>query len=789
MARGVSDLGTILAIGVVSAWFAASEAPAQQLPPADLPALEASDPSDLYFQGWMLIRDAEQLQQDDQPIEALAKFRRAAQIFDSVASGFPKWRPEMVTSRRKKTFDQIAEVSPAALRKREEEERTIAELEGGARAGAGPDGAQPPSLEVELPELPVQPARPVETLESRRIAELEKRVATLRDEITRSHQAERRSQTAAREQQAAANQARTQADRALAAAARARAEQERLAERNRQLEAEAQDRDVPPPAPAQPSADGRTGRDRDLAIARLQKAQAELDRLRRKLAEAPVQEEMDALARRINGLEREKEVMSRALESSQAESREARAQIDALQQERGRLRQEIADLRNNLEIERKTANEVVAGQRKQLEEFQQLVKAKDAELAGAKRRIQSLETELAEVRDSFNELREERDGLLRERDQMAALLKLNEAGQLQQVIDQNLALDRELRETRKQFERLQEDNDATKDELLEAKRDLAISKLRIQEFRREKKEQEQRLAELRERLRSEERALAEGDADPAEAEMLRRIIHRQLKVQEKREEARELLLSTLESKAQDDDEIRRAMAIFQGAELNLSPEEMRVLEAEEVDGVIVSPYARPRGEVERNLAGLERQLEPFRAAGTRAFQNGRLHAAREAFEMIVERHPGDTASMCRLGLVHYKLDDPIAAAEMFRRACEIDSRNPYAHRMLGHTLSKLGEHDEALRSLERAVELAPTQSENHLLLGNAQFRVGNLPAAEEAFRTASACDETLAEPHYNLAILCARDGRKQEGRDHYARALELGAAPNLDLEQRLQNEG
>lgn len=711
-----------------------AQAPAPASPEAKAPA--SFDASDVYFQGWLLTKDAEKLHAEGRHLEAIDKLRRARELFDTIRNTFPDWRPDMVQSRLQKTFDQIAEISPDAFREQQEKQQAIAELEGGSRRGAetAPPNSAAPAIEIPPAREPAKPAAPAPSLESRRIAELETEVRQLQQSLQKSTRRP------------------TPADPAPLA---------------RQQEAE---------------------RQRDLNMAELQRARSELDQLRRKLAEAPVQEEMLALGRRIDGLEREKEVMSQALETSRAETREARAQVDAIQQERGRLMQEVADLKQSLDLERETSNQVVAGQRRQIEHFQQLLKQKDTALERASRRIQSLESELGEVRASFNELREERDQLLRERDQMAALLKLNESGQLQQVIDQNLALDRELRQARERYDELQQENDATKEDLVAALRDLAISKLRIQEFRREREEQEQRLSELRQRLRHEEDQLATTEADPAEVEMLRSIIQRQLKIQEKREQARGLLLSALGEKAAQDQEIQRAMAIFQGAELNLSPDEMRVLDAEEVDGVIVSPYARPRDEVERSLAGLERDLAPYRTAAVRAFQNGRLLAARETFEMIVERHPGDSATMCKLGLVELKLDDPVAAAEIFRRASEVDPTNPYAHRMLGHASSVMGANDDALAALRRAAELSPTHAETHVLLGNLLFRMGQLEEAEETFLTAIACDETLAEPQYNLAVLQARLGRPAEGYKHYLRALELGAPPNLELEQKLRSK-
>ncbi|MBB5351656.1 putative nucleic acid-binding Zn-ribbon protein [Haloferula luteola] len=706
--------------------FAVGLAPvmAQQSgPSATAPA--AFDPSDVYFQGWLLCNDAEKLSKQGKASEALEKLRRATQLFDTISQSFPEWKKDMVESRRRKVSDAIAEVLPDARREQEKDEQVRSELEGGVLRGGTPD-PDGSLLDSGLPVAPIPSTQPVETLASRRIRDLQSQVETLKAQIT------------------------------------------------------------------QGPANGQTDRQRDRAVAELQSARAELDRLRRQTAEAPMQGELDALARRIDKLEAEKAVMGRALDASRKETEEARGQVSALQNERARLlgqidqiKQELADTQRDLETERAAANQVVAGQLKQIQALQDTIKKKDEQLASAHKTIDNLQSELGELRASYQEVQEERNELLRERDQMAALLNLNKSGQLEAVIDQNLALDRELRETKKRYDALQEDSDASKEDLLEALRDLAISKLRIQEYRRENQEQQQRLNQLQSRLRGEASSVTEHSVSSDEAEMVRGILERQLKIQKKRGEIKDLLMGSLGETAEKDEKIQRALDIFQGSELNLTAEELRVIEGQEVDGVIISPYARPRSEVERSLADLTRELQPYEAAGIRAYKSGRLFAAREAFEIMIDRNPGDVAAMCKLGLVQNQLNEPAAAAEVFRRATELDPKNPYAHRMLGYLMSQLGNHPEAVVELQRAVDLAPTHAESHLLLGNARFQSGDLAGAEDAYKMATSCDPTNAEAHYNLAILLQRLGRKLDAAEAYGKSLQNGATPNPELEKKI----
>jgi hypothetical protein len=685
------------------------------------------DPSDVYFQGWLLSRDAEKLQAEKKHAEALEKLIRARQLFESVSAYFPLWKPEMVKGRREKTQDIIDVVGPLALQENQAKQRSLAELEGGARTGVI-EGEPPRPLNGGLPLAPMQPTQELETLETRRIAELEARVKELQADLS---------------------------------ASRNPGSAERQASRARDLE-----------------------KQRDLARAELQRSQDELRRLRSRYQSEPMQQELRNLADQLQAKERERAAIAQALSQSQQETREAKAQADALNIERGRLAQKAADLERNLEQERKLQSEVIAAQQRQLRALQQELRGRNDDLAKANQRIAGLELQLSEMKQSYDELREERDGLLRERDQMAALLKLNEGSQIQQLIDQNMGLAKQLREANEKVDRLNKDHNATQDQLLEAMRDLAIAKGNINNFKREKAAQDKRIAELERRLRSEAASLP-GGGDPAEVQMLRGIIQKQLRIQERRRQSTELLVDALGDLAEKDPKVKDAVALLDGNELKLTPKEMDVLKDDGVDVEFNSPFRRSQGEVDASVAELEGGNRPFIEAISRAFLANRFESSRELSEMVLERNPGDTATMCRLGVIHLRLNQPDDAAQAFRNATVIDNANPFAHRMLGYTLMETGDYGEALEALKRSVDLAPTHAETRVILGKLQFDLGDEEAAERELKSAIDFDDTLPEPHFNLAYLYAKQGKKQQGREYYRNALERGAEADLDLERRL----
>jgi tetratricopeptide (TPR) repeat protein len=350
-----------------------------------------------------------------------------------------------------------------------------------------------------------------------------------------------------------------------------------------------------------------------------------------------------------------------------------------------------------------------------------------------------------------------------------------------------MGLAKQLREANEKVERFNIDNNQTKDEYTEALRDLAIAKSQINKLQQEKRAQNQRLADLEKRLRNEDKSLASGNAtNSAEADMLREIIKRQLRVQERRRQARDLLVQAVKDLGNQDPRVKEAIDLMDGQEIALTPDEQKLIADREVDGEFISPYARDRETVGAATNDLNRDLESFDRAATKAFVAGRLLPTRELYQYMLESHPGHTPALCKLGVVHLRLEDLPAAADTFRRAVELDTNNPYAHRMLGFTLMRMDDLPAAEANVKRATELAPDDANAHSLLGIITYRLGRTDEAESHYRAAIAADPMPSEPYFNLAYLCASNkARHEEARLYYNQALERGAIPDPDLEKRI----
>ena len=93
-----------------------------------------------------------------------------------------------------------------------------------------------------------------------------------------------------------------------------------------------------------------------------------------------------------------------------------------------------------------------------------------------------MQRQLTQANTTIKELRTERDALRVERDTLAGILKKNDSKGIQRLITENMRLGTELKQALDRLQYLEKSNDATKDELVQAKSDLAIAKNRIMRF-------------------------------------------------------------------------------------------------------------------------------------------------------------------------------------------------------------------------------------------------------------------------------------------------------------------
>jgi Flp pilus assembly protein TadD/peptidoglycan hydrolase CwlO-like protein len=728
-----------------------AQAPVRPVTPA-----EAFDPSDVWFQAWMSSRDAEKLAAQGKFSEALAKYEHSRQMFENVAKLYPDWKKDMVDGRLAATRETIAALQPKAAAEPAAQQGNVADFEGGGRPLPAPEPKTPGQLRA----AEIRAGNLDHTAERQRIAELERQIASLK-EATRKGDEKLASQLRAANAELQAARAKPQADPA---------ERRRIAELERQM------RDI----------EDKTRRENLTLSQQLNQTNAELEAARVQMAKAPAQSELDRLNKQVAELEGQRQAMALALRQSRGEFTEAQARIATLEADIANARQAAATIERNLNTERDVSNQVSRGLQKQLAELNTALAAKAGELTAAQQTIAGLNSELDETRAAFLALQDERNTLLRDKEQMSALLNLNDAGRIKELIEQNMTLAKQLREADERFKIVQGENDSNKEAYVNALRDLGIAKSNILNLRKENRDQQARLDDLEKSLRDARTDLANNPGNPEENEVLKNVIRTQLLQQVRRREARQVLLTHAKRLGADEPAFKEALQVLEDDELKLTPEEQKAIAMEQADGEFISPVARPQRQ--GAASELHQTVNNYRKAAEKAFTAGRYKASEEVLRLILEEHPMHSPTLNSLGVVMLRQDQNEEAAQVFRDAVMMNAANPFAHRMLGFALYRMNNLAEAETELRAAIDLNPADANAHVLLGNLAFRLGRASEAENHFKAAIAADPTLSEPYYNLAFLAAGNGHKQEARTFYQTALENGALPDPELEKRIGEE-
>lgn len=116
------------------------------------------------------------------------------------------------------------------------------------------------------------------------------------------------------------------------------------------------------------------------------------------------------------------------------------------------------------------------------------------------------------------------------------------------------------------------------------------------------------------------------------------------------------------------------------------------------------------------------------------------------FERVIDRYPElKSRALAHRGNFQNRCHDPLGAVESLRRSIELQP-SAFAHARLGTILMELKQEEEALESLEKAVELAPGDGQYLYAYGRALRLAGRLEEAE-----AILADTVARYPAYGAA--------------------------------------
>ncbi len=540
---------------------------------------------------------------------------------------------------------------------------------------------------------------------------------------------------------------------------------------------------------------GRRINPRDAESAGLRQKIADLQTQLSRLAASPLRDQVADLNQQIEQLRQERDAMAAARNKAIADQKLTMRRLQATQKALLEERAEKEKLTAIIEKQTQINGRVVEGQLDQIDALKETIKKRDASLAETNRAMKALATQLAQSNKMVDELREERAGLITERNQLRLHLKMNEGDRMQLLITQNVTLSKELNQAKADLDLVQQDANASKDKILFAKQALVVAKAKIQNLQKSNTQANLLMGRLEKQLKQ-----AEGDIlaqlnggqlnqrGKEEVALLRGVIDKLKAKITAQQGAAELLLKQASKIGETDTAWKDALARINGdKKTELTIEEMELLERTTANPSINSRIRPSQEELLAGTSKLRTENKNLNAVARRLFTKKDFEAARGALELIVDQDPGAWEAMINLGIVQLRLDDPASAAGQFSQSILVagDRKVPFAHFMLGDALYRVELFEQAEAELRRSLSFDPNNAKAHIFLGNIAGKTSRFDDAEFHFQEAMIQDPNLYESYVNLAIISLRKGKKDEARKLYQRYLQKGGPARASLEIRL----
>jgi len=310
-----------------------------------------------------------------------------------------------------------------------------------------------------------------------------------------------------------------------------------------------------------------------------------------------------------------------------------------------------------------------------------------------------------------------------------------------------------------------------------------------------------RIADLEKQL--EETSTAAASVTGAMADenaLLKAIVTRELQEQARRQQARKLVEEEMEKLQIRSEALIGKLNALGSAEVALSEKERKLFEKPLVSSSVeggknsmnISMVVEKQPSEAESKTTRENDLPAGlieRAAKANALANeGGLDQANAIYEELVAEAPESYFAKVNLGVTQLKLARHAKAIETLEGALAIRPGDAFALMNLGIAQYRFGRYGEAARALGAAVDASPKQYFPHYFLGLALNEGGDTKGAVRELLSAIEINPEYAQAHLNLAIIyaTAQPPEKERARQHYKRALELGAPGDASLEQLIQ---
>jgi Flp pilus assembly protein TadD len=170
----------------------------------------------------------------------------------------------------------------------------------------------------------------------------------------------------------------------------------------------------------------------------------------------------------------------------------------------------------------------------------------------------------------------------------------------------------------------------------------------------------------------------------------------------------------------------------------------------------------------------------------RAFFNQKKYEeAAEKYRTVLKRDPENLFGLSNLAVIRFQQDRLEEAEHLLNRALDIAPDDAYCRATIGIIYFKLDRLDDAIEELTTSLKLNPDNAEAHNYLGIASWKKGQSAVAERELQRAVAMRPDYLDANYNLVVIYTSKKMPFLGlaKFHYRKTLELGRAPDPELEK------
>jgi len=687
---------------------------------------QADDPSEIFLKAYMAAQQGEKFENENQFRAALAKYRFAGSLIEELRKNHTAWQPAIVDYRGRKISESILRVQGKAATEKDLAATTPSQQTPESAEEVARTNATPEAMIQGAPQRPTNPARMV----------------------------------------------------------------------------------AAPPPPSDAAIKAAT----EQLNAKLGQLQTELERSRNELGAA----------------QKEKETLNGRLKETSSKLEQAQADLEKTKGAERQVRDQLAKAQETLEKVQSTGDPNAKSEvalRAEITRLKDGLTAAESARVAAQREKDTANAKVAEANNRVATIAKERDTAL------AQVKGMKETQQRVEIlIAENVDLKKKLANAEKTMRDLSEDKPKKEQQLAEVRRQIDDLQKQLAASQKQNRDYETQVTDLRSQLDSaaaqlEKARLIGATAEETarlrkENEMLRNIVLRERQEEARRDQAKKLMMAEFEKLKINSETLNQQVELLAQPITKLSDEELALLRkpvvalsdnnpatikasfafAKKTTATSVKITGQADEESDENAPSenyladsgfkpdVPTKLRPVALAAKENFEHGKYHSAEKGYQEILVKSPNNLYSLSNLSVVYFRTGRFKAAELTLKKAVAIAPRDEFSHTTLGIVYYRQAKFDAALTELTKSLAINPKSAMAHNYLGITASQKGWQEAAEKELLEALKDNPDYADAHFNLAVIyaTAQPPARELARQHYAKAIALGAAPDASLEKLLR---